>query len=167
MMSPRRKTSEGSFIGVLLPAFYFSAFTDGGFLPSCLSFHSHDLAVIERIWGRLGVLFRAKYHGKGEDWSNQSALRLCLLHVTSQLGEGCSMSFVRCVFLTCRRLVYETVLERFPQWVFGGFKEVWSMFATFLGQRICPYVGELESLGRGWKHKPRAQIKSSRKDSSN
>ena len=99
MMSPRRKTSEGSFIGVLLPAFYFSAFTDGGFLPSCLSFHSHDLAVIERIWGRLGVLFRAKYHGKGEDWSNQSALRLCLLHVTSQLGEGCSMGFVRCVFL--------------------------------------------------------------------
>ena len=40
------------------------------------------------------------------------------------------------------------------------------MFATFLGQRICPYVGELESLGRGWKHKPRAQIKSSKKDSS-
>ena len=40
------------------------------------------------------------------------------------------------------------------------------MFATFLGQRMCPYVGELESLGRGWKHKPRAQIKSSKKDSS-
>ena len=40
------------------------------------------------------------------------------------------------------------------------------MFATFLGQRICPYVGELESLERGWKHKPRAQIKSSKKDSS-
>ena len=43
------------------------------------------------------------------------------------------------------------------------------MFATFLGQRICSYVGELESLGRGWKHKPRlprAQIKSSKKDSS-
>ena len=27
--------------------------------------------------------------------SNQSALWSCLLHVTSQLGEGCSMSFVR------------------------------------------------------------------------
>ena len=39
------------------------------------------------------------------------------------------------------------------------------MFETFLGQRICSYVGELESLGQGWKHKPRAQIKSSKKDS--
>ena len=56
------------------------------------------------------------------------------------------------------------------------------MFETFLAQRICLYVGELESLGLGWKHKPRramykrcinsiiiikprAQIKSSKKDS--
>ena len=31
--------------------------------------------------------------------SNQSALWSCLLHVTFQLGEGCSMSFVRFVFL--------------------------------------------------------------------
>ena len=31
--------------------------------------------------------------------SNQSALWSCLLHVTSQLGEGCSMTFVRFVFL--------------------------------------------------------------------
>ena len=40
------------------------------------------------------------------------------------------------------------------------------MLETFLGQRICSYVGELESLGQVWKHKPRAQIKSSKKDSS-
>ena len=37
------------------------------------------------------------------------------------------------------------------------------MFETFLGQRICSYVGELENLGQGWKYKPRAQIKSSKK----
>ena len=40
------------------------------------------------------------------------------------------------------------------------------MLETFLGQRICSYVGELESLGQEWKYKPRAQIKSSKKDSS-
>ena len=40
------------------------------------------------------------------------------------------------------------------------------MFETFLGQRICSYVGELESMGQEWKHKPRVQIKSSKKDSS-
>ena len=28
------------------------------------------------------------------------------------------------------------------------------MVETFLGQRICSYVGELESLRQGWKHKP-------------
>ena len=31
--------------------------------------------------------------------SNQSALWSCLYHLTSQLGEGCSMSFVRFVLL--------------------------------------------------------------------
>ena len=30
-----------------------------------------------------------------------------------------------------------------------NFTEVRSMFETFLGQRICSYVGELESLGQG------------------
>ena len=95
--------------------------------------------------------------------SSQSWLWSCLLHVTSQLGEGCSMSLFVSFSWCCGRLVYETVLERFPRWLFGGFKEVWSMFETFLGQSICSYVGELESLGQGWKHKPRAQIKSSKK----
>ena len=40
------------------------------------------------------------------------------------------------------------------------------MLETFLGQRICSYVGELESMGQEWKHKPCVQIKSSKKDSS-
>ena len=31
------------------------------------------------------------------------------------------MSFVRFVLLSCGRLVYETVLERFPRWAFGEF----------------------------------------------
>ena len=47
-----------------------------------------------------------------------------------------------------------------------NFTEVRSMLETLLGKRICSYVGELESQGQGWKHKPRAQIKSSKKDSS-
>ena len=47
-----------------------------------------------------------------------------------------------------------------------NFTEVRSMLETFLGKLICSYVGELESQGQGWKHKPRAQIKSSKKDSS-
>ena len=41
------------------------------------------------------------------------------------------------------------------------------MFETFLGQGICSYVGELESVGQEWKHKPRVQIKSSKKDKKN
>ena len=68
--------------------------------------------------------------------------------------------------------MYETVLERFPGWVFGEFYRslryeilfenhilyekvisikiiISSMFATFLGERICSYLGELESLGQG------------------
>ena len=57
-------------------------------------------------------------------------------------------------------------------------KQFWSVFpngfledlkkfevCSLLSSVICSYVGELESLGRGWKHKPRAQIKSSQKDS--
>ena len=53
----------------------------------------------------------------------------------------------------------------FPDGFLENFTKVRSMFETFLAQRICSYVGELESLGQGWKHKPRAQIKSSKKDS--
>ena len=98
--------------------------------------------------------------------SNQSALWSCLPYVTSQLGGAVVWVLFVSFSWSCGRLVYETVLERFPQWVFRGFKEVWSMFETFLGQSMCSYVGELESLGQGWKHKPRAQIKSWKKDSS-
>ena len=54
----------------------------------------------------------------------------------------------------------------FADEVLENFTEVQSVFETVLGQRICSYVGELESLGQEWKHKPRGQIKSSKKDSS-
>ena len=37
----------------------------------------------------------------------------------------------------------------FPYVFLENFTEVLSMFETFLGQRICSYVGELESLGEG------------------
>ena len=33
--------------------------------------------------------------------------------------------------------------------VLENFTEVRIIFETFLGQRICSYVGELESLGQG------------------
>ena len=48
----------------------------------------------------------------------------------------------------------------FPDGFLQNFTEVRSVFETFLTQRICSYVGELESLD-----KDRAQIKSSKKDS--
>ena len=88
--------------------------------------------------------------------SNQSALWSCLLHVTSQLGEGCSMSFVRfsvlIVWKTCGKF-----WSVFPDGFLENFTEVWSLFETFLGQRICSYVGELESVGQGWKHNQRVR----------
>ena len=41
------------------------------------------------------------------------------------------------------------------------------MFETFLGQRICSYVGELESVEQEWKMKAQASCpESSKKDSS-
>ena len=98
--------------------------------------------------------------------SNQSALWLCL-HVTSQLGEGCSMSFVRFVFFILWKTCVWNSFGAFSPMGFWTILQKWSVFETVLGQRICPYVGELESLGQEWKHKPRAQIKSSKKDSSN
>ena len=61
-------------------------------------------------------------------------------------------------------LVYEKVLKRFPVSSMGFFKnatEVRSMFETFLGQRICSHVGELESPGQAQASCP---IKSSKKD---
>ena len=48
--------------------------------------------------------------------------------------------------------MYETVLDRFPRWVFGEFYRILKNVRnveTFLDQRICSYVGELESLGQG------------------
>ena len=68
------------------------------------------------------------------------------------------------------RLVEDLCMKQFwsvfPDGFLENFTEVWSLFETFLGQRICSYVGELESVGQEWKHKPRVQIKSSKKDSS-
>ena len=43
----------------------------------------------------------------------------------------------------------------FPDGFLENFTEVWGLFETFLGQRIFSYVGELESLGQGWKHNQR------------
>ena len=91
--------------------------------------------------------------------SNQSALWSCLYHMlyhlTSQLGEGCSMSFVRFVLLIRWKTCVWNSFGAFSRWVFGEFTGVRSMFETFLGQRICSYVGELESLG--WKHNQRVR----------
>ena len=62
--------------------------------------------------------------------------------MTSQPGEGSSMRFVR-------RLVYEQFWSLFLDGFLENFTEVRSIFETFLGQSICSYVGELESLGQG------------------
>ena len=89
--------------------------------------------------------------------SNQSALRSCLLHVTSQLGEGCSMTFVRFVFLipwmTCvwnsfgafSPMGFLRILQKF---------EVCSKLSRSTHMFICwrARIFELESLGQGWKH---------------
>ena len=99
--------------------------------------------------------------------SNQSALWSCLLHVTSQLGEGCSMTFVRFVFLISWKTCVCNSFEVFPRWIFGefyrslkyvrNFPRSTHMFICWRGRTF-----ELESSGQGWKHKPRAQIKSSK-----
>ena len=89
--------------------------------------------------------------------SNQSALWWCLLHVTSQLGEGSSMSFVRfSVLIVWKTCVWNT-FGAFSLMGLENFTEVWGLFETFLGQRIFSYVGELESLGQGWKHNQRVR----------
>ena len=75
--------------------------------------------------------------------SNQSALWSCLLHVTFQLGEGCSMSFVRFVSL----ILWKTCVWN----SFGAFSpmgfwrilqkfEVWSKLSS-----VNAYVHMLES----------------------
>ena len=91
--------------------------------------------------------------------SNQSALWSCLPRVTSQLGEGSSMSVVWVLFVSlswsCGGLALCTKQSWsvFPNGFLENFTEVWSLFETFLGQRICSYVGRLESLGQGWSSK--------------
>ena len=73
-----------------------------------------------------------------------------LLHVTSQLGEGYSMIFVRFpdpVEDLRMKQFWSVFLDGFLE----NFTEVWSMFETSLSERICSYLGELESLGQGWK----------------
>ena len=65
--------------------------------------------------------------------ANHSALWSCSLHVTSQLGEGCNMSFGRFVFCLTGWLVkVEEVWS-----VFTDFIEARSIFETFFGQRVC------------------------------
>ena len=97
--------------------------------------------------------------------SNQSALWSCLLHVTSQLGEGCSMSFVRfsvlIVWKTC--IWNSTVLERFPWWVFGGF------YRSLKFVRNFPRSTHIFICWRARKPGTRmtAQSESSKNDSSN
>ena len=96
--------------------------------------------------------------------SNQSALWSCLLHVTSQPGEGCSMSFVR--FMHCPHPVKTCVwnsLERFPWWDFGEFYRSLKFVRNFPRSThmfIC-----WRARKRGTRMK--AQSKSSKKDSSN
>ena len=97
--------------------------------------------------------------------SNQSALWSCLLHVTFQLGEGCSMSFVRfsvlMVWKTCIR--NSTVLERFPWWVFRGFYRSLKFVRNFPRSTHIFICWRARKPGTRLK----AQSGSSKKDSSN
>ena len=95
--------------------------------------------------------------------SNQSALWSCLLHVTSQLGEGCSMSFVRFSVLIVWKTCVWNSLEHFPWWVFGEFYRSLKFVRNFPRSThmfIC-----WRARKRGTRMK--AQSKSSKKDSSN
>ena len=97
--------------------------------------------------------------------SNQSALWWCLLHVTSQLGEGSSMSFVRfsvlIVWKTC--IWNSTVLERFAWWVFGGFYRSLKFVRNFPRSTHIFICWRARKPGTRLK----AQSGSSKKDSSN
>ena len=55
------------------------------------------------------------------------------------------MSFVRPVEDLCMKQFWSVLPDGFLE----NFTEVRIMFETFLGQRICSSVGELESLGQG------------------
>ena len=58
------------------------------------------------------------------------------------------MSFVRFVLLMRLKTCVRNSFGAFSRWVLENFTEVRSMFETFLGQRICSYVGELEAWDR-------------------
>ena len=67
------------------------------------------------------------------------------------------MTFVRFVFL----ILYETVLERFPRWVFGEF------YRSLKYVRNFPRSTHMFICWRARKPGMKAQSKSSKKDSSN
>ena len=59
------------------------------------------------------------------------------------------MSFVRIVLLIrWEDLCMKQFWSISPDGFLENFTGVRSMFETFLGQRICSYVGELESVGQ-------------------
>ena len=58
--------------------------------------------------------------------------------------EFCSFRFVDPVEDLCMKQFWSV----FPDGFLENFTLVQSMFETFLGQRICSYVGELESVGQ-------------------
>ena len=92
--------------------------------------------------------------------SNQSVLWSCLLHVTSQLWEGCSTSLFASFSWSCGRLAYETVLERFPRWGFGEFYRSLKYVLNF------PRSTYMFICWRARKPGTRMKAKASKKDSS-
>ena len=103
----------------------------------------------------------------GREWgfvsSNQSALWSCLLHVTSQLGEGCSMSFVRFSVL----IVWKTcVWNTFGAFSLMGFGE---FYRSLRFVRNFPRSTHIFICWRARKPGTRmkAQSEISKKDSSN
>ena len=89
--------------------------------------------------------------------------RPTFIHSPSRGGlyyEFCSFRFADAVEDLCMKQFWSFSSVGFVE----NFIGVRSMFETFLDQRICSYVGELESVGQECKYKPRAQIKSSKKD---
>ena len=95
--------------------------------------------------------------------SNQSALWSCLLHVTSQLGEGCSMSFVRFSVLIVWKTCVWNSLEHFPWWVFGEFYRSLKFVRNFPRSTHIFICWRARKPGTRMK----AQSEISKKDSSN
>ena len=61
------------------------------------------------------------------------------------LYEFCSFRFPDPVEDLCMKQFWSVLADGFLE----NFTEVRIMFKTFLGQHICSYGGELESLGQG------------------